>query len=57
MYANIYFNENAFYQKERVECIKMIETIDNKVVILTEKGDYIKFETYVIESYTVVMER
>lgn len=57
MYANIYFNENAFYQKERVENIKKIATVDNEVIILTEKGDFIKFDTYVIESYTVVMER
>lgn len=57
MYANIYFNENAFYQKDRVECIKKIETVDNNLVILTEKGDFIKFDTYVIEKYTVVMER
>lgn len=57
MYVNIYFNENAFYQKERIECIKKIETVDNEVIILTEKGDFIKFDTYVIESYEVVMER
>lgn len=57
MYANIYFNENAFYQKERVENIKKIGTVDNKVIILTEKGDFIEFDTYVIESYQVVMER
>ena len=57
MYANIYFNENAFYQKARIECIKKIGTVDNKVVILTEKGELIEFDTYVIESYQVVMER
>lgn len=57
MYANIYFNENAFYQKERVENIKKIGTVDNTLIILTEKGDFIKFDTYVIESYEVVMER
>lgn len=28
MYANIYFNENAFYQKDRIECIKKIGTVD-----------------------------
>ena len=37
MYANIYFNENEFNKKERVDNIKMIETIDNKLIILTEK--------------------
>lgn len=37
MFANIYFNENEFNKKERVDDIKMIQTIDNKLVILTEK--------------------
>ena len=37
--------------------IKMIETIDNKLIILTEKGDLIKYDTYVIDSYMVVLER
>lgn len=37
MFANIYFNENEFNKKERVDNIKMIETIDNKLIILNEK--------------------
>lgn len=57
MYANIYFNENEFNKKERVDNIKKIGTVDNTLIILTEKGDFIKFDTYVIESYRVVMER
>ena len=57
MFANIYFNENEFNKKERVDNIKMIETIDNKLIILTEKGDFIKYDTYVIDSYMVVLER
>ena len=57
MFANIYFNENEFNKKERVDNIKMIETIDNKLIILTEKGHLIRYDTYVIASYMVVMER
>lgn len=57
MFANIYFNENEFNKKERVDDIKMIQTIDNKLVILTEKGHLIKYDTYAIDSYMVVVER
>lgn len=57
MFANIYFNENEFNKKERVDNIKMIETIDSKLIILTEKGDLIKYDTYVIDNYMVVLER
>ena len=57
MYANIYFNENEFNKKERVNNIKLIETIDNKLIIITEKWDIIKYDTYVIDSYMVVLER
>lgn len=57
MYANIYFNENEFNKKERVDNIKLIETIDNKLIIITEKWDIIKYDTYVIDSYMVVLER
>lgn len=57
MFANIYFNENEFNKKERVDDIKLIETIDNKLIIITEKGHLIRYDTYVIDSYMVVMER
>lgn len=57
MFANIYFNENEFNKKERVDDIKMIQTIDNKLVILTEKCHLITYDTYIIDSYKVVMER
>lgn len=57
MFANIYFNENEFNKKERVDDIKMIQTIDNKLVILTEKSHLIKYDTYAIDSYMVVVER
>lgn len=57
MYANIYFNENEFNKKERVDNIKKIGTVDNTLIILTEKGDLIKYDTYVIDSYMVVLER
>ena len=57
MFVNIYFNENEFNKKERVDSIKMIQTIDSKLIILTEKGDLIKYDTYAIDSYMVVVER
>lgn len=57
MFANIYFNENEFNKKERVDNIMLIETIDNKLIIITEKWDIIKYDTYVIDSYMIVLER
>lgn len=57
MYANIYFNENEFFKKEQVKDVKMIETLDNKLIILTEKGELIEHDTYCIDNYMVVMER
>ena len=57
IFANIYFNENEFNKKERVDNIRMIETIDNKLIILTEKDHLIKYDTYAIDSYMVVVER
>lgn len=53
----IYFNENSFYKKEQVNNIKKIGTVDNKLLILTEKGVLIEYDTYVIDSYHVEFER
>ena len=53
----IYFNENSFYKKEYIENVKMIETIDNKLIILTENGNFITYDIYVIDSYHVEIKR
>lgn len=42
----IYFNENGLYKKECIENVKMIETIDNKLIILIEKCKFVKYDIY-----------